>query len=558
MKSIKHLSAECRFLAVMISLVAAGCTSSPSQQAKSPEVSVPTPAVTATAPIQSPLPLPQASVSPKLVPLTSPSPASSFIPVPNPRPSIVPSFTPVAVQTLPTAPRAQPLVTPSTAPSLIPIAKIPAVIVPAAPAVKPAIAPAPTPLILPPLVPTAWEAPIRTFAKASNLFQFTFTWENTKNLTAFREDPSEKLSMDLVETDRSKVDVIAFKKNIDPRILKYFLDGNKIYWPQHPYNSSNKVPFFGSASVGKSIQVCHTASRSLLSIEKDAPAFSIKSGTNYPHLHSNNEHKAETEEDVLGSLLVQPFVNQISDILPPSKILGLLPEILILRDKKTNNGVLIRDLNQINNDNIYIVGLSIPYVGRDIAMRNGIPFEEFWIKHYAEQVGRAKAHLLMDYGSEMKTPNPQNILVELTKNYIPTGKIFFRDLGGDSSMYGPWVHALKLKNVLKQHDILGYGTLNKLIPYGSNTMWRLDESEEYSFTQRAVRDMIAAHDYGWVDEIRIMLRITSPDVNSIDQINAFLPTAQGEQAIVEYHKSLGTFDKLSAADRMAYKDQLYL
>jgi hypothetical protein len=397
-----------------------------------------------------------------------------------------------------------------------------------------------------------------TFSKSSNLYKFTFTWEDTKNITAFRENPEEKMAMSLVETNRTEVDVIAFRKNLDPRLLKLFVDGDKVFWPHHPYNTSDKVPFYGKPKSDRSIQVCHTASRSLVCVEKNVPAFSIKSGTNFPHLHSKNEHKAETEEDVQGSLLVQPFVNQMSDILPPNKTLGILPEILILRDKKTHNGVLIRDLSQINNGNIYVVGLSIPYVGRDIAQKNGVPFEQFWIKNYAEQVGRAKAHLLLQYGSEMKTPNPQNILVELTKDSVPTGKIFFRDLGGDSSMYGPWVEALELKHVQEQHDKLGYGTLDKLVPYASNTMWRLDESEEYSFTQPAMHAMIAAHDHGWVDEIRTLLKITRPEVASIDAMNAFLPTEEGKKAIVDYHKSLGTFDKLQAADSKAYESLNYL
>ena len=61
-------------------------------------------------------------------------------------------------------------------------------------------------------------------------------------------------------------------------------------------------------------------------------------------------------------------------------------------------------------------------------------FDSFWGRHYAEAVGRAKATLLVRYGLQYETPNPQNVLMQLDAELRPTGAIVLRDLGDVNSL----------------------------------------------------------------------------------------------------------------------------
>jgi hypothetical protein len=286
----------------------------------------------------------------------------------------------------------------------------------------------------------------------SNLWNYTVKWELTHNFSTFLENPETRMLMDLIKTNADEVEVIRYPGASDDLVEKFVKDGD-IYWPLHPNNTEVSVPFFGKDAAG-TLETRYTASRSLFTRNEDG-SFTVKAGTNYPHKSEMQSAKAFTKDDVDGALLRQPFINEMAKILPPDDTLITLPEVLILKHKATGEGVLIRDLSALDNENIYVTGLSIPYVGREIATKNGAEFGAFWQKAYSENLGKAKARLLINYGIEMETPNSQNIIIELNKHFQPTGKVVLRDTV-DSYTYEPWLRALNMKNVKAENVRLGY------------------------------------------------------------------------------------------------------
>ncbi len=328
------------------------------------------------------------------------------------------------------------------------------------------------------------------FSRKGNLWTKTFKWELRRNFATFREDPKDVLRMGLVAVSKDEVELIAFSE-VDPRIMNLFVDGDKYYWMLHPNNKSDEVPYFGSETVGY-LPAGYTASRSVVSLSEESPAFSIKAGTSYPHLSDHQPTKASTVDDVTGALLRQPYINQVERILPEDKKLMLIQELMILKHKETGQGVLIRDLSRIDNKNIYLTGLSIPYAGRAIARINRVPRDSFWTKIYAANTGRAKARLLIHYGLEMETPNSQNVIVEFTSKYKPTNRIVLRDTV-DSLAYEPWFRALGMNRTLKKNKAADFSR-GHLEPFATNSIWRFDEAGKDSFSAQAMEQMEKAHD----------------------------------------------------------------
>jgi hypothetical protein len=69
-------------------------------------------------------------------------------------------------------------------------------------------------------------------------------------------------------------------------------------------------------------------------------------------------------------------------------------------------------------------------LGAEIAEKNGSKDpSQFWQTHYAEPLGKAVAEHLAFVGLANTSPHSQNFLIELNKDFAPTGKIFFRDFG---------------------------------------------------------------------------------------------------------------------------------
>lgn len=110
--------------------------------------------------------------------------------------------------------------------------------------------------------------------------------------------------------------------------------------------------------------------------------------------------------------------------------------------KGYGDGVVIRDLSCLDRNKIYLPMVSIPFVTKRLRALKGRfaglsskAWREHWAVHFAKNLGRAKAILLMRYGMQMETPNSQNFLIELERGSQlgaepkPTGCIVLRDLG---------------------------------------------------------------------------------------------------------------------------------
>jgi hypothetical protein len=124
-----------------------------------------------------------------------------------------------------------------------------------------------------------------------------------------------------------------------------------------------------------------------------------------------------------------------------------------LEKPEFGDGYQIRSLRGMKNGKEYFPPLSIPFVavtgGRLDAAANcefsqvspinlvsetvflqvdDPEWQEFWRKHYAEPLGRAKAQILLRYGLQSFGGNSQNFLLEM-ENGVPNGRVVFRDMG---------------------------------------------------------------------------------------------------------------------------------
>lgn len=107
--------------------------------------------------------------------------------------------------------------------------------------------------------------------------------------------------------------------------------------------------------------------------------------------------------------------------------------------KQFQDGIQVRDLSQLDKTRIYIFPGSIPYLAPDYKSltatryesRHVIAWREFWRDAWAVPLGDAKARFLLQYGLQHKNPNPQNYLIELSKENdrpVLPARIVIRDL----------------------------------------------------------------------------------------------------------------------------------
>jgi hypothetical protein len=110
-----------------------------------------------------------------------------------------------------------------------------------------------------------------------------------------------------------------------------------------------------------------------------------------------------------------------------------MDESLVFGLGEVNQGMVIRSLQKLTDSKFYYLpGFSAVHenIGREIALRNGSdnPFE-YWNEHYNKPLGRALSEFAVMTGMSYDSPHSQNFLVELDKNFKPTGKIILRDTG---------------------------------------------------------------------------------------------------------------------------------
>jgi hypothetical protein len=126
---------------------------------------------------------------------------------------------------------------------------------------------------------------------------------------------------------------------------------------------------------------------------------------------------------------------------------------------------------------------ALPWVGHSIAALHGVDFESFWAEHYAAATGCAKAALLARTGLQLTTPNPQNLLVELDRELLPTGRIVVRDIGDADCA----TDALECTNVAWTRLVA------ELKPEHRNTFWAFDEAGDHTIDPATLARWLAAH-----------------------------------------------------------------
>lgn len=364
-------------------------------------------------------------------------------------------------------------------------------------------------------------------------------WEQTANLEQYRQ-PLEPTLIPVVRLHSDQV-IVETTQGIDPHVLGQFVSSSgQIAWPKHPHNTEYSVPFARSPE-SDSFRALRTASRSLALLGK-LRGYTVKLPTNRPFgPHGEIQRpKALTADDVLPAIVRSQMVLNRDQILGPDETLVVLPEVMTLSEAQTRHGFVLRDVRQLDDGHYYLPALSIPYVGREIAAHNRADFDGFFERYFAAALGEAKARFLLRYGLQLETPNPQNILLQFDRELRPTGKIVFRDVS-DAFMVKPVAESLGFQDQIVRERDLGYEPVSQIRPEVSNSMWRLDEAEDFSVDGRTLSQWSVAHNEVYIktleSELRLEIGFTRDVVNqdNLPRVYRILDSVEGRRAISEWN-----------------------
>jgi hypothetical protein len=385
-----------------------------------------------------------------------------------------------------------------------------------------------------------------SFAAVNELVEL----EVTKNVPQFQiEHKSFSLAYSLVPLDQVNVYMSPGTPNaLREQFIKQVDGVDYAVIPKHPFNTSEQAAFYAAPVAGTLPQAYLTASRSIMILPENGGGlspFSVKVGTNRPRPEVEQKKKAGTKGDILGALLREPILDQLQKSLKTFRhqpMFLMLRERIVIQDKTTRQGLVVRDYSDLKNENHYMAGLSLPYVGEKIAETNGADFNEFWAKSYAAVVGQAKAQLLLFTGMQMATPNSQNLIVEFDPQYVPTGRFVFRDLS-DTKLYQPVARHTGLSGFLFESSRRGSPPVMQLAPRGSLAFWRFDESGNPIVNPDVIKTWQIVHDKAYIDEVLKLLKEVSPNIDSgpiksVEMLDAWLKSSDGQLAIENFEVSL--------------------
>ena len=310
-------------------------------------------------------------------------------------------------------------------------------------------------------------------------------WEERANLPGFRA-PAEVVEIDVVSVPRDAVHVET-SLGPDHPVLRRFLRGERVMLPRHPLNRDASVAYF-DAPVAERWGARYTSSRTLaFSSRSGEPLFSVKLPTDHPHRDFHQPEKARMREETRDALRALERLDRAGRILGAELSLRVLREVLAVWVPDTESAFLVRDLSPFQRGSYYLPGLSIPWVGRQLARRHGVAFESFWEEHYAAASGRAKAVLFARGGLQQKTPNPQNLLVELDTRLLPTGTIVLRDIGDADCV----------TDSIPCTEGIWSRLTGELKPETKNTFWAFDEAFDHSVETSTLERWHRAHDHAY-------------------------------------------------------------
>ncbi len=361
-------------------------------------------------------------------------------------------------------------------------------------------------------------------------------WETTPALRGL--DPEFKSSqVPITLVNRSLVDVRAVGA-LPSEVEKLFLHDSKVLWAKHPYNRRKDVPFFNFPVLQETLTGYHTASRSMV-FSFDGKAFGIKMPTDHPFGPGRAEqaNKAYPKDSMLSSMRRAKIIEQVDQKLGADPDLILLRDILTITDKKTGNGIAIRDLRALQDGNLYFPAHLIPVAGEDLAKKNGAGFSEFFKTAWARPLGVIQAKLLIRYGMEYNPINPQNFLIQLDANFKPTGKLACRDLG-DIFQVETVSRRIGLGPEVDADISLGLKTFKTAAPAEkSETLtWGFNLSGKNLLLPVTRQAWLDAHDEGLTGEIERLLNVKYPKTQGTYIMEKFLERPEIQEALARFHR----------------------
>ncbi len=351
-------------------------------------------------------------------------------------------------------------------------------------------------------------------------------WEEQANLVGFRTS-TKPVEISLAAVAPGLVSLEA-SADAPSDIVRRFVRGDRVLFPRHPLNRDPSVSFY-SEPVADRWWCRFTSSRTLVvPVAPGEALFSLKLATDHPHPDFHQPEKTRLREEADWSMEWCDPVDRIDALLGPEPGLRMVREVVALVVRGSETACLVRDLRLFQDGNHYLPALSLPWVGRQIARRAGEPFAEFWGRHYAEAVGRAKARLLARYGLWYETPNPQNVLVQLDRSLHPTGVLVFRDLG-DTYCATDAFEARELPWTRLRTD---------LRPETQNSFWAFGEAGERSVEAPLLADWYGRHDRAYFGELGLAFPEAAPSAPQArgDLARAWsesLRSARGERAVAD-------------------------
>ena len=324
-------------------------------------------------------------------------------------------------------------------------------------------------------------------------------WEEQANLVGFRTS-TKPVEVAVVAVPPGLVSIEAAQQ-APPDVIRRFVRGATLLFPRHPLNRDPSVSFFGEP-VAERWWCRFTSSRTL--VVPAAPGrslFSLKLATDHPHPDFRQPEKTRLREEADWSMDWCGPVDRIDALLGPDPSIHMVREVIALVARGSETACLVRDLRLFQDGHYYLPALSLPWVGRQIARRHAEPFAEFWGRHYAAPVGRAKGRLFARYGLWYETPNPQNLVIQLDRELRPTGRLVLRDLG-DTYCATDAFEATSVPWTRLTAD---------LRPETENSFWAFGEAGECSIEPSVLADWYERHDAAYFAELARHFPDATPD-----------------------------------------------
>ncbi len=317
---------------------------------------------------------------------------------------------------------------------------------------------------------------------------------------------------------KQKLHILENLDDTNSNLKSMFLDQDIVKVPRHPFTTKEHALFKDLETSTITLNGRLTASRSI-AFKENGHLFSIKMPTDFPHKSHRQDSKMQMWQDISSGMTKSKFILQKDKMYKKNLFddVVILPEVLAITNLD-GEGILVRDLQLLQDGNYYFPAQSIPYAGYDIAKKNNQDFASFWQENFFKKAGALQAKLFLKYGLNVDTPNPQNFLIQLDKNLKPTGKIFLRDLS-DTSFVKHWLEINNENEILAKIDEMG-DLKDRTYPTsgGGKILFKMDEG---NISKQIQQEWEIAHNLEFATTLCNELQITIPQDIKNDHFKIF-------------------------------------